>query len=253
MAQPSALTVGILQADEVEAERRAEFGRYPAMFERLLGGVDPALRFETFNAREGDLPRQPDACDAYMVTGSRHSAFDDAPWIGRLAAFLRDLRRAKVRAAGVCFGHQLIAHALGGVVRRAAAGWGVGVHGWRWCASGEEFRLLAFHQDQVCALPPGARRLAGSAFCPNAAFVVDDRMLGLQGHPEFSKRYAERLLRSRRERIGDAFAPAIRSLARRTDERVVAQWIVDFLRGGKFAPRFPALSTLPALLSDGSM
>lgn len=247
MAQPPTLTVGILQADEVDAERRAEFGRYPAMFERLLGGVDPALRFETFNARAGELPRQPDACGAYLVTGSRDSVFEDAPWIRRLAAFLRTLRRSRVRAAGVCFGHQLIAHALGGVVRRADAGWGVGVHGWRLCGSGEEFRLLAFHQDQVCGLPPGAQRLAGSAFCPNAAFVVDDRMLGLQGHPEFSKAYAERLLHCRRERLGAAFAPAIRSLARRTDERLAAQWIVAFLRGGQFA------TPCSAVPSGGSM
>ena len=232
MAPGSPLTVGILQADEVDADLRPEFGGYAPMIERLLRGVDPALRFETFNARAGELPCDVDACGAFVVTGSRDSAYADAAWISRLAGFLRALHRAKVYTAGICFGHQLIAHALGGEVRRAEGGWGVGVHAWRLCASGDEFRLLALHQDQVRALPPGARRLAGSAFCPNAAFVVGDRLLGVQGHPEFSKPYAEKLLRRRRERLASAFQPAIDSLTRRTDERLVARWIAAFLRGG---------------------
>ena len=78
-------------------------------------------------------------------------------------------------------------------------------------------------------LPPGARLLAASAFCRHAAFAVDDHMLALQGHPEFAKPFAAMLMRSRRERLGDAFEPGLRSLAQPTDECAVAAWIVNFL------------------------
>ena len=118
-----------------------------------------------------------------------------------------------------CFGHQLIAQALGGAVGRAAAGWGVGVHTWKvvrdesWMRPAKrEFRLLASHQDQVKTLPSGARLLASSKFCPHAAFAVGEHMLAVQGHPEFTKAYAEFLMHKRRPLLGAAFEPGLRSL-----------------------------------------
>ena len=95
-----------------------------------------------------------------------------------------------------------------------------------------EFRLLASHRDQVDKLPGAARLVASSRFCPNAAFVIDDRLLGVQGHPEFTKDYAEFLLHRRREQLGPAFAPGLHSLDQPTDACTVAEWIMGFLHGG---------------------
>ena len=231
--------IGILQADRVDPEQRAKFGDYPAMFANTLrGSLDQEATFEFFDVRRGRYPRRIEDCSAYLITGSRASVYDDDPWIARLIGFTGELHNARMRTVGICFGHQLIAQALGGAVGRAPSGWGVGVHTWK-VVGGEswmqpplrEIRLLASHQDQVEMLPPDARLLASSTFCPHAAFAVGNHMLAVQGHPEFTKTYAEFLMHKRRPLLGAAFEPGMRSLDQPTDEGVMAAWIARFLGG----------------------
>ena len=229
--------IGILQADRVDSAHRARFGDYPAMFaDTLRGGLRPKATFEFFDVRHGRYPHRIDDCDGYLITGSRASVYDDDPWIAQLIEFVGELSDAGIKTVGICFGHQLIAQALGGTVGQASAGWGVGVHTWKvvrresWMRPAmAEFRLLASHQDQVKTLPPGAHLLASSKFCPYAAFVLGDHMLAMQGHPEFTKAYAEFLMHKRRPLLGAAFEPGIRSLEQLTDAGVIAGWISAFL------------------------
>ncbi len=198
--------------------------------------MEQEATFEFFDVRRARYPYRIEDCDGYLITGSRASVYDDDPWIARLIGFVRDLHHAGARTVGICFGHQLIAQSLGGAVGRAPGGWGVGVHAWKvvrrepWMRPAmSEFRLLASHQDQVETLPPGARLLASSGFCPNAAFAVGEHMLAVQGHPEFSKDYAKFLMHRRRPLLGAAFGPGMRSLDQPTDAGVVAGWIAGFL------------------------
>ena len=231
------MRLGILQADHVDPECRARFGDYADMFTDALGdALDSCSSFEFFDVRRGLYPDQVGDCDAYLITGSRASVYDDEPWIARLKDFVRELDDARAKTVGVCFGHQLAAAALGGFVRKAAVGWGVGVHTWAvlhdepWMRPRlGEIRLLASHQDQVETLPHGARLLAASEFCPHAAFAVGNHLFAVQGHPEFTRDYARFLMCRRRDQLGSAFGPAIRSLDKPTDEAVVAQWIAAFL------------------------
>ena len=243
--------IGILQADQVDPEVRARFGDYPAMFVDTIGdGLDHMPAFEFFDVRRERYPRHIDDCDGYLITGSRASVYDDEPWIARLVGFVRELHDANARTVGICFGHQLVARALGGAVGRSPGGWGVGVHTWTavrhepWMHPAlREFRLLASHQDQVETLPPGARLLASSKFCPHAAFAIGDHILALQGHPEFTKAYAEFLMRKRRAALGAAFERGIQSLDQPTDADAIARWIAQFLGSGTPSPPRTSRST----------
>ena len=243
--------VGILQADQVDPELRSRFGDYPAMFVNTIGeGMDHMPTFEFFDVRRDHYPHHIDDCNGYLITGSRASVYDDEPWIARLIGFVGELHDAKARTVGICFGHQLVAQALGGAVGRAPGGWGVGVHTWTvvrhesWMRPAKrEFRLLASHQDQIETLPPGARLLASSTFCPHAAFAIGDHMLALQGHPEFTKAYAEFLMHKRRAALGAAFEPGMRSLDQTTDAGAIARWIAQFLGSGTPSPPRTSRST----------
>ena len=225
--------VGLLECDHVSERYRHLGGDYGDMFAALLPGVE-LVRYDTIN---GQVPDDATECDGWLATGSRHSVYEGLPWIDRACAFVRDVRDADVPFVGVCFGHQLLASALGGTVERAAYGWGVGIRRLDvvrrepWMEPPLESCQLHFmHQDQVTKAPDDAVVLGCSEHCEVAMFRVGDTMLGVQAHPEFTVAYAEALLKDRTERIGgDRTGEALATMATPTDEPVVAQWIASFL------------------------
>lgn len=233
------MRIGILQCDHVADEFSREFGDYPEMFRNCLGKQHKELEFQTYDLTAGDWPEDLDACDAFLVTGSRYSAYDREPWIEQASELIRRLSREGRPTVGICFGHQLIAEALGGHVAKAAdKGWGIGVHSWQivnrpdWMQSESSgFSLLVSHQDQVVELPPNSQLLASSGFCPNAAFQVGEYLLGIQGHPEFLSGYSQALMDSRIRQIGpDKVASASATLNQPVDDQLVAEWIVRFMK-----------------------
>jgi GMP synthase-like glutamine amidotransferase len=231
------MRIGILQTGAVLEDIQPRFGDYPAMFVDLLSG-DAHRRpsFSTYRVREGELP-EPAACDAYVITGSRHSVYEDHPWIVELAEFVGNTMAGGQKIVGICFGHQLIAHYFGGRTEPASVGWGVGVHGVeivsreRWMDPHQgSVSMLSSHKDQVVALPRGARRVASSAFCPNAAFAIGDVVMTWQGHPEFEKDYAETLMRRREALLGpETLAAGLASLDNEIDRALLARWILNFI------------------------
>jgi GMP synthase-like glutamine amidotransferase len=118
--------IGLLQCDHVRDEFRHIGGDYDDMFQRWLDA-----HWRIYRVVDGEVPRHIGECDAYVSTGSRASVYDDEPWIHRLAGVVREIHAAGVPMLGVCFGHQMIAHALGGRVAKCSRGWSVGVHQFR--------------------------------------------------------------------------------------------------------------------------
>lgn len=205
-------------------------GGYLAMFGALLAPHDIAL--EAIDAQAGELPDDPAAFDAYVLTGSATSVYDDEPWIAPAEDLLRRIVAAGIPVAGICFGHQLLAQALGGRVEKAPAGWGMGVHAYDLELDGgpATMRLQAMHQDQVVALPEGARVWARSEHCPIAGFTVGDRVWTVQAHPEFTAGFAGHLVERRRALVGDALADAAAAtVGDPTDHEMVAGWIAKVL------------------------
>jgi GMP synthase-like glutamine amidotransferase len=231
------MKLGILKTDAVRPEWVDEFGEYPDMFIRLLGEEDPGLAFAVYDVEHGEYPDDIDEVDAYLITGSKSSVYDEEEWIYALMEFVRELHERRKKLVGICFGHQLVAHALGGRTARSPKGWGVGLHSYTftelpvWHDGGSEaLDLLATHQDQVEALAPGTKVLAGSEFCEYAVTQLGDHILTFQGHPEFVPEYSREIMRVRRELIGeDAYQQGMASLAGEHQGRRVARWILDFL------------------------
>ncbi len=231
------MKIGILNTDAVRPEFVAEFGEYPDMFSRLLLSAKPDIELITYEVVNGEYPEEIDEVDAYLITGSKLSVYDDIPWINELKQFVRKLHQVKKKTIGVCFGHQLVAEALGGKTGPATQGWCVGVHRAKLTVDASaygladtEFQLLSNHKDQVQQLPAGGKLLASSQACPIAMIAVDDHILSLQGHAEFDKGYALALLNMRREILGESvYQTAVHSLQQDTDHPLVARWIVDFI------------------------
>ncbi|MFI2811461.1 MULTISPECIES: gamma-glutamyl-gamma-aminobutyrate hydrolase family protein [Microbulbifer] len=232
------MKIGVLKTDDVRKELVGEFGEYPEMFAQLLRDQDPSLEFVTYEVQHGHYPDDVDEVDAYLITGSKTGVYEDKPWIPPLMEFVRMLRERGKPTIGICFGHQLIAQALGGKTRKSDKGWGVGVHTYElqetpsWMSEPlDQFSLLVSHQDQVETLPPGARILASSDFCPMAMVQVDENMLTFQAHPEFTKPYSNSLMELRREAFGgDVVEKGQASLQNDIHESTVAKWMLEFLR-----------------------
>jgi GMP synthase-like glutamine amidotransferase len=227
--------IGVLAAGAPPRALQPAFGDYPAMFEALLAGR--GYDWRTFDVPAGVLPAQPEDCDAYIVTGAAAGVYDPEPWIKALLDFLR-AAKGRAKLVGVCFGHQAMAQAFGGQVIKSPKGWGIGLHTYAtaerrpWMDAAPALSLAASHQDQVVALPPAARVVAGSEFCPNGMLAYDDApAISLQLHPEFAPAYSTALIEGRRgvRFPADEAQRAIDSLKRPDDHVRVADWIGRFL------------------------
>ena len=196
------MKIGIIECGPVPEALRETYVSYPTMFAAQLALLLPFASFDTISVVNGVALPAPDAMDAWLLTGSRHGVYDDLPWIAPLKAFIRRTAEAKRPMVGVCFGHQILAEALGGKVEKAAIGWRVGMeqytttlNGGTLGDTGQVVAMPAFHQDQVVVKPPGSEVVAHSAACPHAALrYADAPILSVQFHPEFSRPYLADLI-----------------------------------------------------------
>lgn len=228
--------LGILQTGHVPDEVAAKRGPYGTLFHDLFAhrGFTQTL----WSVVDGDFPPSPEAADAWLVTGSKHGAYEDHPWIPPLEDLIRAIRDAEIPLVGSCFGHQIIAKALGGHVEKFDGGWSVGAT--QYSVGGRPLTLNAWHQDQVTALPEGATVHGSSDFCANAIIAIGPRILTVQPHPEFPGDVIEQLIDIRGHAVDpDRVARAKETLDADTDARLIADWLADVLEGAD-ATKVPA-------------
>ena len=229
--------LGFLLCDHPMDHLAERFGDYESMFARAFAEVADGFEWVVFDVTAGQLPPHATACDGYLISGSRHGAYDPLPWIPPLTEFIQQVNATSTPMVGLCFGHQIIGHALGGAVNKSDKGWGIGVCDYvvdiaePWMTPPrEQFSIPACHQDQILSLPPGAIRLAGNEHCENFVVRFADNMVGIQGHPEFAVDFLEALIKWRESSLSPSTLESARNSLNKThDNRLVKSWIVQFL------------------------
>lgn len=202
------------------------------LFELLFVGQPVELL--DIAVHEGDAPASLTDADMWVASGSPVSVYDDLGWIATAEDIVRSAAASAVPFVGICFGHQLVAQALGGRVEKASAGWGIGALDYatlgrptRGAHLPPTVTMLASHQDQVVEVPADVSVWSRSEFCPHAGLAVGDRMWTMQGHPEFTPELVRAIFISRRDRIGPATVDAaLATLDRPLSNTLVAEAIV---------------------------
>lgn len=200
------MKIGILLVGRASDDLVEKYGTYAEMLIALISSEKHDFKFKTFNILDSVFPENHLECDGWIVTGSPHGVYEDHSWIPKVSDLINDIYRSKIPIFGVCFGHQLIAQALGGHVEKSIKGWGLGLHTYEINNKTdymgnltEEVTLNICHQDQVLQVPEGATIYASSEFCENAGFYINDKVLTMQAHPEFLVDFIKALLSARRE------------------------------------------------------
>lgn len=222
------MKIGFLIAGHLPDELKDQHGGYGALYAALLDGQ--GFEFDPYFVVDNDFPDSVNDADGWLISGSRHGAYDDLDWIPPLEDFVRAAVTEKVPMVGICFGHQVIAQALGGAVTKYEGGWAVGRQVYDF--AGTNVALNAWHQDQVTDLPPGATVVGSNDFCANAALVYGDRAFSVQPHPEFDNDFVQGLIDLRgRGAIPDPILDgAMAQMDKAVADRTMADQIADFFR-----------------------
>lgn len=230
------MRIGILLCGDVPDGLLEEFGCYANCLQTQLN-LSLYGSVVLWNVYEkNQLPEDVNDCDVYIIGGSPSGVNDGLDWVNNLVLFIRKAFYARKKMLGICFGHQVINHALGGKVRKIEEGLGLGTYDvvlnqdLGELKAGESMSLIAIHKDQVIEPGRNFEVLAGNDFCPNYITRYKNQVLTVQGHPEFNSRFFNALLHQRTNKfseheINQAFIEDGESI----DSSIFNKFVNDFL------------------------
>ena len=239
------MKIGILETGLINEKLSDRFDPYPVMFARLLDRARQNFEYQTYSVVRRDMPGSVHDCDGWLITGSRHGAFEKLDWMLALEGFVRELYSASVPLVGICFGHQIIAQALGGEVVKSDKGWSIGAQSydidipqdWMSAAPGQ-VHIYSFYQDQITVLPTGASVFSSSVFCPYAGLSYGDSIISVQAHPEFEEEYILALIdiyggNVIPQAVATEALDKIQNSGLRADTQMLADWLGSFFAKSK--------------------
>ena len=231
------MKLGLLLADTLDPALRDQFCGFKEIFESYFSTyVCGSLTYQSYGVSKGEFPGSAKECDAYVITGSKFGVYDRESWINQLLELVRNIFMCNGKIIGICFGHQVIAQALGGEVKKSELGWTVGrqeyeiVNRLPWLPERVEgFHLLASHQDKVTQLPPSAVNFARNDMSEYGGYYIGDSVLTLQAHPEFEPEILGHIIEKRKNSIGPKHVTALDSLQEPTDKSLIGELLNGFL------------------------
>jgi GMP synthase (glutamine-hydrolysing) len=226
----------VLRAGDALTEVVAEHGEYCAWIQRAAGDAWHGA-WREHDLRSASAPPECKEVAAVVITGSPASVTERAPWMLQAEAYIRRVIEAQVPLLGICFGHQLIAQALGGNVRKNPRGREIGTVEVTTLAPDPLFEGLpdrflanATHVDTVADLPPGATVVASTALEPHAALAFGALVRGVQFHPEIDEGVMRGYVEVRRQRLREEGLDAEAILAQAADTPLGRELLRNFIR-----------------------
>ena len=233
------MNICLLKCGNVQHDLLHVSGDHEDMFISLFQKYAPSVRLFVFDVQKDNYPNNLNDYAGFLSTGSPASVYDDFSWINAYKSFTHKLFLNGHKHVGICFGHQMIAEALGGKVQKSERDWEIGIKSfqillptpWMNAKKLENYSLIVSHQDQVVKLPENAKVIAGNDHCPVGIFMIGDHVLGIQQHPEFTKEYHIASINSRKNIIKpELIEYALKSMDKKTDSDIVAKWIENFFK-----------------------
>ena len=234
------MKIGILETGLINEKLSDRFDPYPVMFASLLDRAGQDFEYQAYSVVRSEMPGSIHDCDGWLITGSRHGAHEKLDWMLALEGFIRELYSASVPLVGICFGHQIVAQALGGMSGKSDRGWSIGLQSYGidtpqvWMAEApEQVRIYSFHQDQITVLPPAASVFSSSEFCPYAGISYGDSIISVQAHPEMEEAYQLALIdiyggNIIPEAVATEALHKIQNSGLRADTQILADWLGAF-------------------------
>jgi len=237
------MEIAIIETGSPDDEFRVTLGGYYEMFLAAFAKLNTDINLKNYAVYQNQVLPKVNAHDGFLITGSPLGVYEDHAFIEPLKKFVCDVIDADYPIVGICFGHQLMAEAMGGKTVKSPKGWGVGVHHYqisstlagqskirKYFQGINDLSCLVSHQDQVVELSSNIELIAGSQFCANGILGYGKgNGLSFQMHPEFTNEFAENLLDSRVDRIDpDVFQTAKASFSSESDSLTMMKIIHAF-------------------------